>query len=140
MCTARAGGTRAGHGGDEAGEAGRDQVASRLPEQGFGPSSQREPLEGSKLGSAAVTLAMYMDDSGSQQEDGCEGQKTRKQAGQSEGGTTPGERTLGSQAMAGRARAGLTAQPVECCFVHSSNNNTLGHVVCQILKRCRENW
>lgn len=60
MCTARAGGTRAGHGGDEAGEAGSDQVASRLPAQelGFGPSSQREPLEGSKLGSAAVTLAM----------------------------------------------------------------------------------
>lgn len=61
MCTARAGGTRAGHGGDEAGEAGGDQVASCLPEQelGFGPSSQREPLEGSKLESAAGTLGIY---------------------------------------------------------------------------------
>lgn len=137
MCTAWA-----GHGGDEAGEAGRDQVASRLLEQelGFGPSSQREPLEGSKLGGAAVIFRIYINDSGSQQEDGCGGQKTRTQADQSEGETAPEERTLGSQATAGRARAGLTAQPVQCCFVHSSKNNTLGHVVCQILKRCRENW
>lgn len=113
MCTARA-----GHGGDEAGEAGRDQVAWRLPEQelGFGPSSQREPLEGSELGSAAATLGIYLDDSGSQQEDGCGGQKTRKQADQSEGETAPEERTLGSRAMAGRSCwAHCTACPGLLC-------------------------
>lgn len=102
-----------------------------MPEQelGFGPSSQRDPLEDSQLGSAAVTLAIYVNESGRQQEGEFEGEKIGKQADQLEGKRTPDQKTSGQPDDDLEGLCWAPVQPVGSCFVHSSSNNALGHMV-----------